>query len=545
MGAFSMSKFNRPTTRPAVHGPIVTASTPAGTTHEGALGYARDAKSELFLLAVSNMAGEPTFYESADARDARLVALTRTVAVADPAWILGFAGWLRGEGNMRSTSLVIAAEAVKARLDADADSNTRAQVVFTARPGDSRMARTVQPTNRAIIASVLQRADEPGEMLAYWTSKYGRKLPMPVKRGVADAAVRLYTEHSLLKYDTASKAFRFGDVLDLTHPDPATPAQDALFRHALDRRHGNDNLQLIAEHLPMVYANVILRSTPVERLLDTDRLKAAGMTWEDVLPLAGGKVSKAALWEALIPTMGYMATLRNLRNFDEAGVSDAVAFQVAARLADPEQVAKSRQFPFRFLAAYRNAPSLRWGHALDVALTASLASVPELPGRTLVLVDRSGSMFGTVSKQSELTWADSAAVFGSALALRNVGRVDLVQYGTGSLPVPVRAGASLLKTIDQFRELGGTETLAAVRAHYRGHDRVVLVTDEQAWAGYGDPGSAVPANIPLYTWNLAGYRYGHGPGAANRHTFGGLTDASFKVISLLENHRDGRWPWQS
>src|SRR6478735_11385373 len=109
--------------------------------------------------------------------------------------------------------------------------------------------------------------------------------------------------------------------------------------------------------------------------------------------------------------MGYMALLRNLRNFDHAGVPDQVAEQVAARLADPDQVARSRQLPMRFLAAYRAAPRLRWAAALERGLQASLAAVPALPGRTLVLVDRSGSMFGPVSAHSELTRADTAAVF--------------------------------------------------------------------------------------------------------------------------------------
>jgi hypothetical protein len=75
------------------------------------------------------------------------------------------------------------------------------------------------------LGDVLQRADEPGEFLAYWTSTFGRALPKPVKRGIGDAVRRLYTEYALLKYDTASKGFRFGDVLDLTHPDAATPQQ--------------------------------------------------------------------------------------------------------------------------------------------------------------------------------------------------------------------------------------------------------------------------------------------------------------------------------
>lgn len=95
------------------------------------------------------------------------------------------------------------------------------------------------PSNRQVVDSVLLRADEPGELLGYWTSRYGRAVPKPVKRGIADAVRRLYNGRALLKYDTASKGYRFGDVLNLVHaaPDPAKPWQGDLFRYALDRRH--------------------------------------------------------------------------------------------------------------------------------------------------------------------------------------------------------------------------------------------------------------------------------------------------------------------
>ncbi len=44
--------------------------------------------------------------------------------------------------------------------------------------------------------------------------------------------------------------------------------------------------------------------------------------------------------------------------------------------------------------------------------------------------------------------------------------------------------------------------------------------------------------------NLAGYRAGHGPsGERNRHTFGGLSDAAFRMVPLLESARDADWPW--
>jgi hypothetical protein len=112
--------------------------------------------------------------------------------------------------------------------------------------------------------------------------------------------------------------------------------------------------------------------------------------------------------------------------------------------------------------------------------------------------------------------------------------------------VRFRGRESILRVLERFGHLGGTNTADAVRRHYRGHDRVVIVTDEQAWAGrYGaEPTAAVPANVPVYTWNLAGYHYGHGPsGMALRHTFGGLTDAGFGMIPLLEAGRAGTWPF--
>ena len=68
-----------------------------------------------------------------------------------------------------------------------------------------------------------------------------------------------------------------------------------------------------------------------------ERLAAAGITWEALAGWLQGPMDKAA-WEAVIPSMGSMALVRNLRNFDEAGVSDEVAARVAARISDPAEV---------------------------------------------------------------------------------------------------------------------------------------------------------------------------------------------------------------
>lgn len=519
-----MSKFNLQGILRTGASAVVTDERRSGATSEGAPGYGRDAKSELFLLAVTSFVAEDTFYEAAGDRDARLRDLVARVAVEDGDWLLRLVRWLRTGVHLRSVALVVAAEAVRARL-----------------------AAGVEGGNRAIVDAALERADEPGELLAYWAARYGRGFPKPVKRGVADAVVRLYSERSLVKYDGQTRGFRFADVLELTHPSPRDARQSALFRHALDRRH--DRAEAIPEQLGVLRARQQLLSVPVAQrravLTQGERVLApAGMTWEQVSGWLQGPLDASA-WEALIPAMGYMALLRNLRNFDEAGVSDEVAAQVAARLADPDEVARSRQLPLRFLAAYRTAPSLRWGWALEQALQASLASVPSLSGRSLVLVDRSGSMFTRLSRRSVLTRADAAAVFGASLAVR-AATADLVEFGTDNRAVRIRRGDSVLSLAGRFGNLGGTNTADAVRRHYRGHDRVVIVTDEQAWGGWRgeEPTKAVPERVPVYTFNLAGYQYGHGPsGVGNRHTFGGLTDQGFAAIPLLEAGRDQHWPF--
>lgn len=533
-----MSRFNTQRARTAVHSPVVSEAVPSGLTREGAPGYARDAKSELFLLAVAYMGSDNTFYESGKQRDTRFADLVRKVAVADPAWIGAFIPWLRNEANMRTASLVAAAEGLKAMTDANL------------------------PGARKLVASALQRADEPGELLAYWHSLYGRNEPKPLKRGIADAVVRLYTEFSLLKYDTGSHGYRFGDVIERVHvtgehPEVKGTWKGALYEHAIDRRHGRDNP--VPDELAMIRASAALRKRAAEdprALLDAPALKAAGMTWEDAMSLAGSKVSKGDLWSALIPTMGFMAQVRNLRNFDDAGVPDDVAADVIARLTDPEQVAKSRQFPFRFLAAYRAAPSLRWAYPLERALNLSLANVPALKGRTLVLVDRSPSMWSQkMSERSDMPWADAAAVFGAAVALR-AEYADLAEFGIENAPVKFSPSESVLKVVERFRQLNGTDIPSAVRRYYRDgfHSRVVIVTDEQTRPGYL-PSNAngwrieetaidtlIPAGVPLYMWNFGGYQHGAAPsGSANRHTFGGLTDHAFRMIPLLEAGRDARW----
>jgi hypothetical protein len=517
---------------------------------------ARDEQSQLYLLGVSMFAGEKAFYETAEQRDARFKNLVRSLAVTDATWTARFLGWLRTEAGIRTASIIGAAEFVAARRDAGI--------------ADDDHARRERGLGRRTVDSVLQRADEPNEMIAYWLKTYGRSLPKAIRNGTADATKRLWNERSLLKWDSAERGVRFADTLQLVHSAPKMDWQSGVFKHALDRRYGNEGAELPDTLVVLRYRRKLM-AIPVDQrrqwLRDVaangtlgNQLRSAGMTWESVAGWLQGPMD-AAVWEAVIPLMQCGALVKNLRNFDHAKVSDGSASLVGAKLSLAEEIAASKLFPYRFLSAMRAAPSLRWAWPLEQAIGHSLANIPELAGNTLVLVDRSPSMWSqTLSEHSEMSWADGAALFGAALALR-AESAELAEFGSDSGRIAFDKAESVLRLVQRFTRRGGTNIPAAISQHYeRGHhDRVVIITDEKTRPGYvpywepsgwyhnvkyADLDQLVDPTVPVYIWNFGGYEEGWAPsGASNRHCFGGLTDSAFKLIPMLERGHAADWPF--
>ena len=514
-----MAKFSAKRVRPMVHSAIKTVGKPTARTFEGARALVRDPKSELFLLAITNMVRENTFYEGADERDARFVQLVHAVTQSDPDWVRRFVPWLRNVALMRSAAIVAAAEYVAA--------------------GGAN--------GRSVVDSAIARADEPAEMLAYWLAYHGRKIPQPVKRGVADAARRTYSEYAALKYDGRSRAWRMGDVIEMTHPKPRDEKQSATFRYLLDRRHHPESME-IPEALPLVTRRSELDAVDKDdrrdllRARGSDLLAEAGATWEWLSGwLPGGMDAEA--WEAVIPSMGYMALLRNLRNFDEASISVGKARYVADVLSDPERVAKSRQLPYRFWSAYRNVPSLRWASTLEQALDLSLGNVPHLGGRTLQLIDTSASMRNPVAHRSKVRHFEIGALFAAAVA-RRAKDVELVSFATESEWIRFRKNQSVLRTVERVEaRIGavghGTMLGQAVARWFDGHDRVVVFSDMQT-------ADQVPAlkNTSVFVFNTGGYRPTPLPvGKSGHFEIGGFSDAAFRMMAAVEKSTDSDWPF--
>jgi 60 kDa SS-A/Ro ribonucleoprotein len=300
-------------------------------------------------------------------------------------------------------------------------------------------------THRGLVAEtltrVIQRADELSEFVAiYWAG--GRQpLSAQVKKGLA-AVFCKFDEYALAKYDRAG-AVRLRDVLFLSHARPVDEMQAAMWK----------------------------------RLAENEL--ATPDTWEVALSAAGRAegADRREVWERLLAErkLGALALLRNLRNLHTAGVSEELV------LAALTAMKTDRVLPLRFLAAARVAP--QWEGALEKAMFRSLASrAARLVGHTVLLVDVSGSMEAPISRRSEMRRTDAA--YGLAILLREIAeKVTVYTFSNEAKLVPSRRGLALRDALDKSQAHGATylgSALEKVEADCRGHERLVVITDEQS-----------------------------------------------------------------
>ena len=309
-----------------------------------------------------------------------------------------------------------------------------------------------------LLGDIICRPDELTEFLAiYW--KDGRQpLSGQVKKGLASAFTK-FDEYQLAKYNRDT-AIRLRDVLFLCHAKPKDKAQDALWKRLI-----NNELK-----------------TPD--------------TWEVALSSGG---DKKVHWERLLheKRLGGMALLRNLRNMDQAGVHEQIVSD-ALREMKPTRI-----LPFRFIAAAKHAPHLE--SDIETAMFRCAEQLPKLDGKTILIVDTSGSMHGgQVSRKSDLTRVDAA----TALAILVREQCENVKlYATAgndysrihaTCLVPSRRGFALSDAIwgdHMQRKIGGggiflKQCMDYVFEREKTADRIIVFTDEQDCDNKANPASA-------------------------------------------------------
>ena len=372
---------------------------------------------------------------------------------------------------------------------------------------------------RSYAPHIITRADEICESIGCYLNTYGKPIPNSLKKGVNDSFAK-FDEYQFAKYFRKANHPNFIDVARLTHP-----------------REPKDLLaKIMAEDLKAPY------------------------TWEVQLSKQDDR-SKEEKWIELVNSgkMGYMATLRNLRNILDTVQDQRTIRKVADHLKNEDAVRKSMQFPFRFYSAFQmikqnSNPYTKFViGALDKALAISFSNIPRMDGVTFITSDVSGSMSGFgISNKSMIRPYDIGILLSVGASKFTDGCIMGV-FGTEFATISPSTSRSILQEVDGLQNLGtkvghstnGHKPIDFLTRKRRKVDRVLMFTDMQLWdsrysgakikASWDRYRRVVNSDSFLYMFNLNAYGTVQFP-ASERSVVnvGGWSDKVFDFIRVNE-----------
>ncbi|XP_070830732.1 telomerase protein component 1-like [Chaetodon trifascialis] len=304
----------------------------------------------------------------------RITNLAKDISVHDPQFLLKVAVYTRQQLNIRITANFLLALAAN--------------------------QPSTKPHVRRYFCTAVQLPSDWLEVVRIYSTCFSHSLPMCLKKAMADK-FKQFNEYQLAKYNTrkhrckhsCNRRKKINSQLlkkwaNLLRSDASILTKFLQLedkRVVVDKKQSEFSMKKMIRRLhikePAEHVMAILgRKYPADLkafsrsgLKGTWERERAGQrmklkepeTWERLVSLEG---NKAATWEKLIDnkSLPFMAMLRNLRNMIMKGISEAHHKKILSRLTDKKAVIQSRQFPFRFLAAYKVVMQLQ-----------NLASAPE------------------------------------------------------------------------------------------------------------------------------------------------------------------------
>jgi 60 kDa SS-A/Ro ribonucleoprotein len=439
--------------------------------HAGAPAFTRSLEEQAVqVLMTGNL--ESTYYCSAENLAAEAIDTLTKMAAKDPEFLAQAILYARNEGYLRVAPIVGLLVLSKARPD-----------LF-----------------RRIFDKVILQPGDLQDFVTLVRSKSVRSTGKSIRKAV-EAWLNRISEYHVVKYGAPQKKPGAGsptnlrDVLRLIHPKPADEARQVLFSYIVSRIKGTElSKEEISKLPPKIKAYESFKDlTASPELAKANEEKALALVTEHDLPyeVVTARLSSPAAWKALASKAPFMNMLRNLNNYEKNGVfkDAAVKAQIIKRLTDPEQVSKSKQFPFRFLAAYnafQGDADVR--DAIVRAVELSVSNIPEL-GITLVAPDESGSMDSPVSEKSDITMKQIGNLFAAALWKRSAGGF-MVPFDTAAYPVgyggrvTANKRDSIVTVAQQLGVYNGGTNLSAPLEWALGQkfDTGVFITDSESWA---------------------------------------------------------------
>ena len=339
------------------------------------------------------------------------------------------------------------------------------------------------------------------------------------------------------------------DVVKMVHPKPTTPSRRALYGYLVGKAHEEKDLPELV------------------RAFEAFRKDGAAPVPDVPLQLLTSLPLDAQKWAQIARRASWQTTRMNLNTFARHGVFDIPGMTelVAARLRDPESIARARVFPYQLLIAYL---ATRGGtvpraiaDALHDAMELATANVPALGHRTWVLVDVSGSMRSPVTGRRDgattaVRCVDAAALVAATIVRRNP-EARVICFDDKPHPMSVEARDSVIGNAERLAAIGGGGTNTSIALERvilevkargpaaEGADLVIYVSDNQSWIDARRTGvptatmsqwetlKRLSPGAKLVCIDLQPYAHTQAPDRHDILNVGGFSDQVFELIGAF------------
>jgi len=421
---------------------------PSATTlnEAGGVAYALSPKHQLAQLAATGCLNNTFYAQAQDQLDA-VLALAREV---DPVFVAKTAVYARRAGHMKDMPALLAS--------------------------------TLAMRDVSLLAKVFDRVVDNGKMLRNFvqmlrSGAVGRKSLGTRPKKLVQQWLLEASEAQLLNASVGNTP-SLADVVKMVHPKPAEAWRAAWFAWLIDRPYA-------LEALPPV-------TQAFERFKRDRSLEVPDVPFQMLTALE----LDAQAWAQIARRGSWQMVRQNLNTFARHGVFElpGLAEAVAAKLRDPQAVAKARVLPYQLMAAF-TATGAEVPHvvkeALQDAMELALANVPVFEGRVVVCPDVSGSMSSPVtghrgSATSAVRCIDVAALVAAAVLRRNAD-ARVLPFETKVVSLQLNPRDSVMTNAAKLAAVGGGGTscsapLALLNKEKAKADLVVLVSDNESWA---------------------------------------------------------------
>lgn len=331
------------------------------------------------------------------------------------------------------------------------------------------------------------RPDDMAEIIACFSAMNKTKVTNSMKKGFA-SAIESLDSYSLLKYKNPMI-----DVINLVHPRPEKSSA---------------TVEVNGERISVIDA--IMKGLSVSA--DTWEVAQSDAGQEVAKAVKEGKIdkdeaekilkeAKAENWDALLTEgkLGILAALRNIRNILKSNAKSTTVDSLCKLLSNGEAIRKGKIMPYQMdlahevtISEFSDSDSRKVAQALLKGFELAVPNLAEiLPGRTLVMVDFSGSMGTPMTdgsrsgKRYRSTCMDKAALIAATIAKGT--NADVIRFGSSAEYVNWNANSDVFSIAKNMRrDMGGTSLSSAWREAQnsgRKYDRVFILSDNECNRG--------------------------------------------------------------